>query len=57
LTASSDDTGTTLVWDTRTQVILHRLSLDRPYERMHIHGAIGLNEAQRASLVALGALQ
>lgn len=33
------------------------LRRDRPYERLNISGVQGLTEAQRASLVALGAIE
>ena len=36
---------------------LHTLRGDRPYERMDITGLTGVTEAQRAALLALGAVE
>jgi hypothetical protein len=59
--SSSDDKGVTLLWDVSTDSLAERvpgrLSSDRPYERMNIYGINGLNEAQRAALRALGAVE
>jgi WD40 repeat protein/transcriptional regulator with XRE-family HTH domain len=54
LAASGDEEGTTLISDVQAGAVLQILSLDRPYERMNIHGATGLNTAERAALKALG---
>jgi WD40 repeat protein len=54
--AGSDDHGMTVLWDTASGTVLKRLSCDRPYERMNIHGITGFNDAQRATLIALGAI-
>ena len=56
LLASSDDEGTTILSDFQTGEVLSRIALDRPYERMNVEGASGLNPAERAVLRALGAL-
>jgi WD40 repeat protein len=45
------------VWDSRTGECLQTLRVDRPYEGMNITGAIGLTEAQKATLQALGAIE
>ena len=45
------------VWDTATGQALPMLRPDRPYERMNITGLHGLTAAQRAALVALGAVE
>lgn len=55
ITSCSDD-GTIQMWDSVTGESLKRLSADRPYEGMNITGAIGLTQAQRATLYALGAI-
>jgi WD40 repeat protein len=55
--ASTGDDGTIKLWDMRTGECLKTLRSDRPYERMDITGAIGLTEAQKASLKALGAVE
>jgi hypothetical protein len=54
---SGEHDGTLRVWDTDTGVLLHTLRADRPYERMDITGLVGITEAQRASLKALGAVE
>lgn len=55
--ASSDDTGTAILWDVTTGAELRRIAPDRPYARMLIQGVTGLNPAQRAALKALGAVE
>lgn len=55
LLASSDEEGHTILFDLQSKTILYQLSLDRPYERMNIKDAKGLNLAERAALVGLGA--
>ena len=55
LIASGDEEGTTLISDAQRGVVEQVVSLDRPYERMKIGGAAGLNAAERAALKALGA--
>jgi WD40 repeat protein len=56
LLASGDDDGTLVVWDVETGACRQVLRSDRPYERMNISGLKGINETQRISLKALGAL-
>ncbi|MCB9420064.1 MAG: helix-turn-helix domain-containing protein [Ardenticatenaceae bacterium] len=57
IVASSDEEGVTLLTDLKTGTVLHRILLDRPYERMKIKGVKGLNLAERAALSALGAIE
>jgi WD40 repeat protein len=56
LIASSDEEGVTIVTDVKTRTVLHRILLDRPYERMKIKDVKGLNLAERAALNVLGAV-
>lgn len=56
LTSSSQD-ETIKQWDIATGQCLMTLKADRPYEGMNITGAIGLSDAQKASLRALGAVE
>lgn len=44
-------------WRRRSGDHLQTLRRDRPYERMDITGLMGITEAQRASLLALGAVE
>jgi len=44
-------------WDLTTGECLNTLRVPRPYEGMNITGITGLNEAQRATLKALGAIE
>ncbi|HET9223875.1 MAG TPA: tetratricopeptide repeat protein, partial [Roseiflexaceae bacterium] len=55
--ASCGDDGAIQVWDLHTAEHLQTLRRDRPYERMKIDGLSGITEAQRASLLSLGALE
>jgi WD40 repeat protein/predicted ATPase/transcriptional regulator with XRE-family HTH domain len=55
--ASCGDDGAIKVWDLHTAEHLQTLRRDRPYERMKIDGLSGITEAQRASLLSLGALE
>ena len=54
--ASCGDDGAIVVWDQASGEQLQTLRRDRPYERMDIKGLTGITEAQRASLVLLGAV-
>jgi WD40 repeat protein len=56
LLASSDEEGTTILADIQSKTVLYKISLDRPYERMNIKGARGLNLAEREALNVLGAI-
>jgi WD40 repeat protein/transcriptional regulator with XRE-family HTH domain len=55
LLALSQDAGTVVLYDSSTGRVVHRFVSDRPYERMQIGGATGLNDEQRTALRALGA--
>jgi WD40 repeat protein len=57
LIARYGDEGGILIWDAYTGDFLKTLRRDRPYERMVITGVQGLNDAQKATLHALGAMQ
>lgn len=48
--------GAVMVGDTDTCTLLHTLRPDRPYERLDITGLTGVTGAQRAALLALGAV-
>jgi WD40 repeat protein/transcriptional regulator with XRE-family HTH domain len=54
--ASCGDDGAIRLWDLQTGTYLQTLRRDRPYERMDISGLSGITPAQRASLIALGAV-
>ncbi len=54
--ASCGDDGAIKLWDLGSGAYLRTLRRDRPYERMDIRGIRGLNEAQKATLLALGAV-
>jgi WD40 repeat protein len=54
--ASGSVDGTIKLWDVQTGEYLKTLRSDRPYEHMNIKGVIGLTEAQKATLRALGAI-
>lgn len=54
--ASCGDDGAIVLWDMRSGTQHQTLRRDRPYERMQIAGLSGISTAQRASLIALGAI-
>ena len=54
--ASCGDDGAIMLWDLRTGAYLQTVRRQRPYERLTITGISGLTEAQKASLIALGAV-
>lgn len=54
--ASCSDDGTIRIWDINTGKNLKVLQPERPYEGMNITGAVGLTQAQKATLCALGAI-
>ena len=56
LVASGGDDGLIRVWDAHGGACLHELRSDRQYQRMDITSLIGVTEAQRAALLALGAV-
>jgi len=55
--ASGCDDGVINIWDSQTGACLHTLRNDRPYERMNITQVKGLTEAQKATLLLLGAIE
>lgn len=55
--ASGSDDGTIMLWDISTGESIKILRSERPYEGMNITNAIGLTEAQKMSLKALGAFE
>jgi WD40 repeat protein len=64
LLATSGEGGWIALWEVATALAgggaaakLAQFRGDRPYERMRIGGAVGLTEAQRATLLALGAVE
>jgi WD40 repeat protein len=57
LLASASDDESIRLWNLKTGVCVQVLGGDRPYEGMNITGVIGLTEAQKATLRALGAVE
>jgi WD40 repeat protein len=55
--ASCGDDGAIHIWDLKGGDLVRTHRRDRPYERLDISGAKGLTQAQRASLLALGAIE
>ncbi len=55
--ASSSEDGQIKLWDVITGECLKTLLSPRPYEGMKITGVTGLTEAQKATLLALGAVE
>ncbi len=55
--ASCGGDGAVLLWDLATGENLQSLRQDRPYERLNIHGILGLSEAQKKNLRTLGAVE
>jgi WD40 repeat protein len=53
---SGGEDGAVGVWDVANGTRIRTLAAPRPYDGMRISGATGLSPAQRASLVALGAV-
>ncbi|MBX3053499.1 MAG: PD40 domain-containing protein [Caldilineaceae bacterium] len=49
--------GDVEVWDATNGALLRRMQPPGPYAGMNIRGATGISEAQRASLLALGAVE
>lgn len=54
--ASSSNDGTIHLWDIANDTRLSTLNGQRPYEGMDITGVTGLTEAERTSLISLGAI-
>jgi WD40 repeat protein/transcriptional regulator with XRE-family HTH domain len=55
--ASCGDDGAIQLWNLEGGEHLRTLRRDRPYERLNITGIRGLSDAQKASLLALGAFE
>jgi WD40 repeat protein len=56
LLASGGVDGTVRLWEARSGAYLRMLRVERRYERLDISGLTGVTAAQRAALLALGAL-
>jgi len=54
--ASYGDDGAITLWDLESGAHRQTLRRDRPYERLDITGLTGITDAQRTSLLALGAI-
>jgi WD40 repeat protein len=57
LVASGGQDGTVKLWEVSSGACLRTLRADRRYERLDITGLTGVTEAQRATLLALGAIE
>ena len=57
LLASGSLDGTVKLWDSARHTLLRTLRPDRRFERLDITGLTGVTSAQRAALVALGAVE
>ena len=57
LAASGGDDGMMRLWEARSGTCLQALRSDRHYQRLDITGLTGVTEAQRAVLLALGAVE
>ncbi len=55
--ASCGDDGAIMLWDQQSGEHLQTMRRDRPYERLNITGIRGATEAQKATLLALGAIE
>jgi len=55
--ASCGEEGAIMLWNSQSGEHLQTLRHDRPYERMNITGIRGLTDAQKATLLALGAVE
>lgn len=55
--ASGGQDETIRLWQVEQGHALRQLRSERPYERMNISGVVGLTEAQKAALRALGAVE
>jgi hypothetical protein len=57
LVVSGGFDGTVKLWDAKSGACLRTVRAERRYERMDISGLTGITAAQRASLIALGAVE
>jgi WD40 repeat protein/transcriptional regulator with XRE-family HTH domain len=57
LAATGGDDGSVRLWDAATGMPVQALRGDRHYQRLDITGLTGVTEAQRAALLALGAIE
>jgi WD40 repeat protein len=57
LASGGGDDGTVRLWEAGSGTCLRTLRADRRYERLNITGLTGVTEAQRAALLALGAIE
>jgi WD40 repeat protein len=55
--ASGGQDGTVRLWETSSGACVATLRSDRRYERLDISGLTGVTAAQRAALLALGAVE
>jgi len=56
LLASASADATVRLWDVHSGTCCATLRPRAPYANMNIHGVTGISEAQRAALIALGAV-
>ena len=57
LVISGSADGTAKLWQAGSGYLFRTLRPDRPYERRNISGLIGVTDAQRTALLALGAIE